>query len=146
MKQVLICALVAGIVSVAVIWLEDVYETDDSDIAADAGTAAPAGPPAPSVVLGLRYTDALIEDTWVNAARQPGADKRTLTSTSDSICFLTRIEISGIQGPEDTSSCAIEVDEFTGFWQLIATADEGGRSEIRCNARCLTWETEEGEP
>jgi len=150
MKQVLICALVAAAVSVLVLSLEDALEGTDEELSAAAGTAsgeAGAGSgdrgigarPAPA----LRYTDALPEDTWVNAARQAGSDRRTLTSASDSVCFITKIELSGIQGPEDTSSCAVEVDDFTGFWQLVATADEGGRSEIRCNARCLSWSPEE---
>jgi hypothetical protein len=153
MKQLTLCALVAAVVSVGVLWLEDAFEGSDDDVAAISGApglpardaAAPAAA-ARGAASSLRFTDALVEDTWVNAARQPGSDKRTLTSVKSSICFLTKIEISGIQGPADTNSCAIEVDDFTGFWQLIATANEGARSEVRCNARCLTWEPEGDEP
>lgn len=147
MKQLSICALVAALVSVSIFLLEDVLEADDDNIsAASAAVSDVARGDATPPAFSLRYTDALVEDTWVNAARQAGSDKRTLTSASSSVCYLTKIEISGSQGPDDTSSCAIEIDDFTGFWQVIATADEGGRSEIRCNARCLTWEPEGEEP
>lgn len=150
MKQLLICALVAAVVSVAVLWLEDASEGfDDDDAVTRTGPEpdlpnAAAAAPSPAAPV-LRYTDALIEDTWVNAERQGGSDERTLTNASSSVCFLTRIEISGSPGPDDTSSCAIEIDDFTGFWQVIATAAEGGRSEVRCNARCLTWEPDGNE-
>jgi hypothetical protein len=141
MKQLLICALVAALVSVAVLWLDEASEGFDDDAVTGTGPA-PDSPDAAGAAAApaLRYTDALIEDTWVNAERQGGSDERTLTSASSSVCFLTRIEISGSPGPDDTNSCAIEIDDFTGFWQVIATAAEGGRSEVRCNARCLTWE------
>lgn len=140
MKQLSICAVVAAVVSVAILWLADVLERDAGDAAT---VAAPNGRSTDATVSSpLRYTDALVEDAWVDAARQAGSDRRTLTRASTSICYLTRIEISGVQGPDDTGSCAVEVDDFTGFWQVIATAEEGGRSEIRCNARCLTWETD----
>jgi hypothetical protein len=88
----------------------------------------------------LSYTDELIEDGWVDGARTAGADHKPLTHASNSICYLTKIEIKGIQGPEDANSCAIGVDDFTGFWQVTAAVDEGGRSQVRCNARCLVWE------
>ena len=150
MRQLAICTFVAAAVSVAVVVLEDVVEdraeASESEVADTPGPApeAASGPAASGGALS--YTDALVEDTWVDAARQPGSDRRTLTRASTSVCFLTKIEISGIQGPEDASSCAIEIDDFTGFWQLIATADEGGRSEIRCNARCLNWDARGDEP
>jgi len=140
MKQLSICALVAALVSVAIVRLEDAFLSDAGESVTETGRFA--GAPAGVATAALRYTDDLIEDTWVNAARQAGSDRRALSSASSSICYLTRIEISGIQGPEDSSSCAVDIDDFTGFWQLIATADEGGRSEIRCNARCLSWETD----
>jgi hypothetical protein len=146
MKQLLICALVAAVVSGAIFLLGDALEADDDDVAPSNSQSDSTSVDPAAEALPLRYTDALIEDTWINAARQAGSDKRTLTNASSSVCFLTKVEISGGQGPDDTSSCAIEVDDFTGFWQVIATAGEGGRSEVRCNARCLTWEPEDEEP
>ena len=126
MKQGLISALVAAVVSIGA-W--QVMNFAQGVRATEA--AAPAAPV-------LRYTDELVEDGWV--ARAPGADEKPLERASNSICFLTKIEIKGIEGPEDANSCAIGIDEFTGFWQLTAAVGEGGRSEIRCNARCLVWE------
>jgi hypothetical protein len=128
MKQGLISALVAAVVSIGA-W--QVMNFAQGVRATDAASTAVA-PPV------LRYTDALVEDGWV--ARAPGADEKPLERASNSICYLTKIEIKGIQGPEDASSCAIGIDEFTGFWQLTAAVGDGGRSEIRCNARCLVWE------
>ena len=144
MKNLLISALVAAVISLAAIAVHDRQEITSRPPAPVAlGGASDATDTGPaSGGFSLSYTDALIEDTWVNAGRTAGSDRRTLTSAASSVCFLTKIEISGIQGPQDSNACAIEVDEFTGFWQLIATVDEGGRSEVRCNARCLAWEPE----
>jgi hypothetical protein len=143
-KQVLISAVTAAIVCAVAFWLDERFDDDDGVAAtarsATAAASADAARPGTSVIAepALRLADALLEDVWVDASRQPGSDRRTLTSAADSVCYLTKVEIAGIQGPEDRSSCAIEVDDFTGFWQLAATAEEGGRSEIRCNARCVS--------
>lgn len=77
---------------------------------------------------------------WVRGTATTGADSKILSNAANSACFLTHIELSGIQSPEDKSSCSISVDEFTGFWQVTATVDEGGLSEVQCNARCVVWE------
>lgn len=106
----------------------------------EATASAPSVAPMAGSDLAFSVTAELPEDTWVNATRTAGSDLRALTDASNSMCYLTKIEISGVQSPDDTNACSIAIDEFTGFWQLIATVEEGGRSEIRCNARCLTWE------
>ena len=95
--------------------------------------AATAGP-------RFRVTDELIEDGWVDGTRAAGADDKPLEHSANSICFLTKIEIKGVQGPEDANSCTIGIDEFTGYWQVTAAVAEGGHSAVRCNARCLVWE------
>lgn len=138
MKQLLVIAAIAFAVSMITLTLRDEIGGRSAD--SEAQVAEPAEVTAQDSSPVFRVTDSLIEDTWVNATRTAGSDLRTLTDASTSMCFLSKVEISGIQGPDDSNSCAIEIDEFTGFWQLIATVGEGGRSEVRCNARCLTWE------
>ena len=101
------------------------------------GSAATA---APALASRFRVTEELIEDGWVDATRTAGADLKPLEHSSNSVCFLTKIEIKGVQGPEDANSCAISIDEFTGYWQVTAEVAEGGHSQVRCNARCLVWE------
>ena len=128
MQQGLISALVAAVVSIGAWQVMNFAQ----GVRATEPAAPAVAPPA------LRYTDELVEDGWV--ARAPGADEKPLERASNSICYLTKIELKGIQAPEDANSCAIAIDEFTGFWQLTAAVGEGGRSEIRCNARCLVWE------
>lgn len=142
MKQLLSSAGIAAIVSFAVYWGLGGLERDATSPSTETvPSQVPAGSPAVSSNAPIfRVTDALLEDTWVNASRTAGSDLRTLTDASNSACYLTKVEISGVQGPDDKNSCAVEIDDFTGFWQLIATVEEGGRSEVRCNARCLTWE------
>ncbi len=138
MKNLLISGLVAAVVSLVVVALRDQQEIAvEQPVPMDGDNVATS-----TVGPVLSYTDALIEDTWVNAGRTVGSDRRTLTSASSSVCYLTKVQISGIQTPDDSNTCAIEIDDFTGFWQLIATADEGSQSEVRCNARCLTWESD----
>jgi len=141
MRQIVISAVVAAVVSAAVLLLGEALEPDESVGATTAAApqppaAAPQSPATPA----LSYTDELPEDTWINAARTAGADRRTLTDSANSICYITKIEIKGVQGPDDANACLIEVDDFTGFWSLVARVEEGGRSEVRCNARCLVWD------
>jgi len=138
MKQLLSTAVIAAIVSFIVYFGVSGLAPDTAATSADIN--APDAPSVESKVPTFRVTDALVEDTWVDAARTAGSDQRTLTDASNSVCYLTKVEIGGVRGPDDRNSCAVEIDDFTGFWQLIATVDEGGRSEVRCNARCLTWE------
>ena len=124
MRQALIAAGVAAAVSLVVWQVLDRRTPGESA----------AGQPV------FHVTDELIEDGWVDASRTAGADHKPLEHSASSICFLTKIEIKGVQGPEDANSCAIGIDEFTGYWQVTAAVADGGRSEVRCNARCLVWE------
>lgn len=143
MRQVLISVVIAAIVSGLVVQAYRVSDArnESGNIAAAAGSMpADASATARSVGLSLSYTDALVEDVWIDGARTAGDDHRSLTSGANSICFITKIEIKGIQGPQDSSSCVMQIDDFTGFWDLVATVEEGGQSEVRCNARCLVWE------
>ena len=133
MKEALIGALVATIVCVGAFLVEERFDDDDAQTV----TAEAAASRAP---VSLRYTDEPAEDSWVNGARAAGADDRSLSNASNSICFLTKIEVKGFQGPEDSGTCRVAVDGFTGFWQVTADVPEGSRAEIRCNARCLVWE------
>jgi hypothetical protein len=144
MKQILISALVAAAVSGIVVQVYETFDDEQDDSAAPAmATAGEADTAtAKAAVPSLSYTDALIEDVWINGSRQTGDDHRSLTDADHSICYITKVEISGIRGPDDTSSCVMQIDDFTGFWDLVATVEEGGQSSIRCNARCLTWEEE----
>jgi hypothetical protein len=126
MKQALVSALVAAVVSFAVWQIA-------SRGAAEPAASAPAAPK-------FTVTDELFEDAWVDGARAPGAEHKPLAAAANSICYLTKVEIKGVQSPEDANSCSIGIDDFTGFWQVTAAVAEGGKSHARCNARCLVWE------
>jgi hypothetical protein len=131
-RQTLISAFVAALVCAGLFLIEDRFDADD--------TAAADGLASTRAPISLRYTAEPAEDSWVNGSRAAGADDRVLSSAANSICFLTKIEVKGFQGPEDSGTCRIAIDDFTGFWQVTADVPESSRSEIRCNARCLTWE------
>ena len=68
------------------------------------------------------------------------SEQKILTNAANSACFLTHVEISGIQSPQDKNSCSITLDDFTGYWQVNASTGEGTQSELYCNARCIVWE------
>jgi hypothetical protein len=145
MKQALISAVVAAVVSVVAIGVvnvrDDAGAAEVDQLAAQlASHALMAERLTPQK---LSYTAELVEDGWVNAARTAGADHKPLADAANSICYLTKIEIKGMRGPEDSTSCSIAVDDFTGFWEVTAAVDEGGQSEVRCNARCLVWEPDD---
>ena len=134
MRQILISAVVAAIVSGAVVF------GLDRTRGAEAPSAPAESAPAAAKPLAIHYSDALPEDVWINASATAGTDHRSLTKAENSICFITKVELSGIASPKDDSSCSLKVDDFTGFWDLAATVEEGGQSSVRCNARCLIWE------
>jgi hypothetical protein len=136
LRQLLMCAGIATAVGVIVWQLADDGQFFGGNAAREGAAASEAASRAPT----FRVTDELIEDGWVDATRTAGADQKPLEHAANSICFLTKIEIKGVQGPEDASSCAIGIDEFTGYWQVTAEVAEGGHSQVRCNARCLVWE------
>jgi hypothetical protein len=134
-REALIGALVATIVCVGAFLIAD--RLDDDEVRAEKALHAAVSSGEP---ISLRYTDEPAEDSWVDGARAAGTDDRALSDASHSICFLTKIEIKGFQAAEDSGTCRIAVDDFTGFWQVSADVPEGSRAEIRCNARCLVWE------
>lgn len=141
MKQTLISAIVAAAVSVAVLAFVPLRRNDAParvDALAErlAANGLMAAKFAPTV---LSYTMEPAEDAWIDGSHATGTDIRSLADASHSVCYLTKIEIKGIQAPQDANSCRISIDDFTGFWQLSAGVAEGGRSEVRCNARCLVW-------
>jgi hypothetical protein len=133
-RQALISAIVAAVVCVGLFAIEDRFDDDDT---ASATAESPAGSRAP---ISLSYTVEPAEDSWVDGSRATGTDERVLSSAANSICFLTKIEVKRFQSPEDSGTCRVAVDDFTGFWKVTADVPEGSRSEIRCNARCLAWE------
>jgi hypothetical protein len=132
-RQILISAVVAAVVCVGLFLVEDRFDDDD-------GAAVGEGVAGSRAPISLHYTAEPAEDSWVAGARGAGADDRVLSNAANSICFLTKIEVKGVQGPDDSGTCRIAVDDFTGFWQVTADVPEGSKSEIRCNARCLVWE------
>ena len=134
MREALIGAVAAAVVCAGAFLIADRFY-DDDDRALTAASAAGSGEP-----ISLRFTDEPAEDSWVDGTRAAGTDDRSLSNASSSICFLTKIEVKGFQGPDDSGTCRIAVDDFTGFWQVTADVPEGSRAEIRCNARCLVWE------
>jgi hypothetical protein len=136
MKQALIAASIAAAVSVIVWQVVGDGRLSDGDVTREGSAPADLADRAPA----FHVTEELIEDGWVDATRAAGEDLKPLEHSANSICFLTKIEIKGVQGPEDANSCAIGIDEFTGYWQVTAAVAEGGHSQVRCNARCLVWE------
>lgn len=137
MKHVLISAVVAVILILIAFQLEDALDRDGDGDGDDASISSAVGAGQP---FALMYTDELIEDAWVNGARGAGLDHKPLAHAGNSVCYLTKVEIRGAQGPDASNACRIEVDEFTRYWEVIAEVEEGGQSEVRCNARCLVWE------
>ena len=140
MKQVVVSAAVAAVVCVLAFAIEEVVERDEPAIEDSVGGDVAVAVDRPGGAARLRYTVEPTEDSWVSGARQSGPDDRLLSDADSSVCFLTKVEFSGISSPEDRGICRVAVDDFTGFWKVTAEVPEGSQSEIRCNARCLVWE------
>ena len=140
MKQVIVSAAVAAVVCVLAFAIEEVVERDESAIGDSLDGDVEVAIERPGGVASLSYTVEPPEDSWVSGERQSGPDDRLLSDADNSVCFLTKVEISGIRSQEDRGICRVAVDDFTGFWKVTAEVPEGSQSEIRCNARCLVWE------
>ena len=93
-------------------------------------------------VVGESEQDAWLRGTNRDGSLRPGPanDQKPLVDASNSLCFLTKVEIEGMDGPEDVASCSIAVDEFTNWWQVHATQGDGTNASVACNARCIVWE------
>ena len=110
-----------------------------SEIAAQISVDGGAGQLA---VVGESEQDAWLRGTNRDGSPRPGPadDQKPLVDASNSLCFLTKVEIAGMDGPEDVASCSIAVDEFTNWWQVHATQGDGTNASVACNARCIVWE------
>lgn len=149
MKTILISAVTAIIVVLIAFQIEDLIDDEAGDEASlgsassvpaeGSARSAPAASAEARAPLSLRVTEPLGQDAWVDASRTAGADHKPLADASSSICYLTKVEIKGIRGPDDSNACRIDIDDFTGYWEVWAEVEEGGQSEVRCNARCLVW-------
>ena len=110
-----------------------------SELAAQIPTGAGAGQ--------LTIIEESEQDAWLRGANRDGSprpgpadDQKPLADASNSLCFLTKVEIEGMDGPEDVATCSIQVDEFTNWWQVHATQGDGTDASVSCNARCIVWE------
>jgi hypothetical protein len=139
MKHIVVSALVAAGVTGAGLALFPRGLGENSGQPEQAPSPAPTSSPAPAG-LTLSVNDALPEDVWLDGSRGSGDDHRILTSAENSVCFITKIDVRGIASADDGYSCSMEIDEFTGFWDLVVSVDEGSQANVRCNARCLSWE------
>jgi hypothetical protein len=105
-------------------------------------SATPDNPP-----IVLSFTEELGQDAWLRGTNRggeprpgPADDAKPLTDSANSICYLTKVEFTSLGGAEDTTTCKISVDDFTGWWQVNAIQGDGTDASVSCNARCLVWE------
>jgi len=61
----------------------------------------------------------------------------TMTSTSTSICFLTRTQLRDIEGGTEYAECVVNTSN--GNWRLQAKRYSNSDAEAYCAARCLSW-------
>lgn len=93
-------------------------------------------------IVGESEQDAWLRGTSRDGSPRPGPadDQKPLADASNSLCFLTKVQIEGMDGPEDVATCSVQVDEFTNWWQVHAIQGPGTNASVSCNARCLSWE------
>lgn len=95
----------------------------------------------------ISYTEPSQQDAWVAGTRRNGEkrlgyenDEKPLADASNSVCFLTKVEITGQNDLNDKTGCYISKDDFTNWWQIHAEKSEGSDASVACNARCIVWE------
>ena len=137
MKQALLSGLVGAVVAVVAMQIGGAGGDVDQLAAELANHESLVSKFSPRV---LSFNMDEVQDSIVNGAQYTGSYSKLLVDAENSVCFLTKAQFKAMQNPEDSNICSIEIDEFTGHWQVTATVEEGGSSEARCNAGCLVWE------
>lgn len=146
MKIVIISALVAVVASMGTTLIMGNMGASDASDSQDAMVMTAPEINYDEIVArlegnGLSVSEEPEAAAWIRGGSGAAqAEQKILANAANSACFLTHVEINGIQGPEDKNMCSITVDDFTGFWQVNAITGEGTRSELMCNARCVVWE------
>jgi hypothetical protein len=143
MKSIIYSAIVAVVASILTTLVIS------SNNQADEVTSAPMAAPEINIEEILERIDA----NQLSVSMEPAAaawirlntgsessEQKILANAANSACFLTHVEINGIQSAQDKNACSITLDDFTGFWQVNASIGEGTQSELYCNARCIVWE------
>ena len=143
MKSIIYSAIVAVVASVVTTWV--IMNNDQADEAVSTQMALPE----------MDYAEILgsMEVSKLSVSMEPAAaawirlntgtessEQKVLANAANSACFLTHVEINGIQSAQDKNACSITLDDFTGYWQVNASIGEGTQSELYCNARCVVWE------
>ena len=136
-----IVAVVAAFITVQVAAPKtDVNEIAQSDAVAAAAVAAVA---ASGEFKTWEFTMPDAEqEAWMNADRGAAIESKILADPANSICFLTKVDFDHAMPTEVNdggNACWIDQDEFTGWWQLNGQIKEGAAADMRCQARCLTW-------
>jgi len=146
MKAVLTSVLVAVIASILTTWI---MQSNDQDNMQENTAMVEVPALAIDYDLILSQLDVVNLDVspepeaaaWIRLdAGTAQSEQKILAPAANSACFLTHVEVRGIQSPTDHNACTITLDDFTGYWQVNATTGEDTRSELFCNARCVIWE------
>lgn len=146
-----ITAIAAALIASALTYLftgqgQGIGSTDAEELQAQVSEIAAqiaAGDGGPRLTfVGESEQDAWLRGTNRDGSLRPGPadDQKPLADASNSLCFLTKVEIEGMDGPEDVATCSVQVDEFTNWWQVHATQGDGTDASVACNARCIVWE------
>ena len=144
MREILTSAVVAALVSLIAVRfaaVEEEVEVQGPNIDELAGQLAGHEVMVQSLGgSGISVAEEPDIAAWIRINSGEGADHKILSSAGNSVCFLTHVALGGIQSPEDSSACTVSVDDFTGFWQVTASVEEGTQAEVWCNARCIEWQ------
>ena len=96
--------------------------------------------------ISFEISEVLEEDSWLEGTNRqgeprpgPASDTKALTDSANSVCFLTKVSFYGYNSPDDELTCAVNVDDFTGWWNQHAIQGDGTDASVRCEARCLSW-------
>jgi hypothetical protein len=141
MKTLFSTAIVAIVVSVLTTWLMGGNGNKSNDAVAESMPTSNDQSSAQPSAINLSLSPEPEAAAWIRLNSMTAqSEQKILAPISNSACFLTHVEIRGIQSPTDHNACTITADDFTGYWQINATTGEGTQSELLCNARCLVWE------
>ncbi len=144
MKAVITSALVAIVASVLTTW--SMGGNGDMNDSAQVVELTPPEIDYDQILAQLDVVDLSISPepeaaAWIRLnSGTAQSEQKILAPIANSACFLTHVEIRGIQSAADHNACTITADDFTGYWQINATTGEGTQSELYCNARCVVWE------
>ena len=102
-------------------------------------TKGPKGEPGTPGDSGNAFNPLISNKYSIAVDKKTKKNEVYMTSTYNSICFLTSVEFSDLDRPKEKGLCEISKQNPELKWILKASMGTSGRAWASCKARCISW-------